>query len=342
MPITPHDLSYFKFTDFNASHINRFLNMLHNSSFTESDSWVHLPRFEAGLSKVLNDDTVNTRYAILSGDTVDGTHVEFFIGQFTIWVKNNNESSLTPQVITKMFVDVKLPFSVPHIRVLPQGSTLPAFISTSSNSSSVSLEGDFNKFFTVLTTKGNEVAAYQALPPDTMIHLLTKVPDVSIEYEEDHIFITIPLQQTFGVSSYVGLNGEVVTGKMVFNDTWLSFYDKLFTVFGAVPELVDSAKIARIPNENFVPLNNEWVFMNKKFSNKVVKNTIALILFSVIILLFAPLLGNSEGAMSLVGNLLSLTPIFVVVCTGGLIYFIVDSVLFKPKRRKRLLKESGY
>lgn len=349
MTTLPHDLSYFNFADFDASHIDKFQNMLANSTFTPSDKWKNLPRFEAGLSVKPNDENVNTRYAILAGDTADGTHIECFIGQLTVYSKKKDSEIYESQIITRMFVDVHLPFQVPHIRILPQSEKIASLISLSSNSSIVSLEGDFGKFFTVLATKGSEVAAYEVLPPDTMLHLLSNIPHVSLEYEEGHIFITVPLDFSYLLKKPTGFNGQTALGRINFNDTWLSFYDKLFTVFKAVPELVDSAKTANLSGLDFAPMNNERLIMGGTAKAKTIKSVLSFVFITCIVLfvgsiisttfglnMFEPVTSFIETFAPIILFTLPITmPLFII---GGVIFFAV--VL--PRKRKRLLEKSGY
>jgi len=53
----------------------------------------------------------------------------------------------------------------------------------------ISLEGDFNKYFTLYVPKGYEIEALQIFAPDVMAKLIDKAKMFSLEFLEDHLYI---------------------------------------------------------------------------------------------------------------------------------------------------------
>ena len=58
--------------------------------------------------------------------------------------------------------------------------------------SSVTLEGDFNKYFSLRVPKGTEVQAYEALPPDVMSVLIDKARGLNFELCGSHVYVYVP------------------------------------------------------------------------------------------------------------------------------------------------------
>jgi hypothetical protein len=53
----------------------------------------------------------------------------------------------------------------------------------------ISLEGDFNKYFTLYIPKGYQIEALQIFTPDVMAKLIDKSKMFSLEFIEDHLYI---------------------------------------------------------------------------------------------------------------------------------------------------------
>lgn len=53
----------------------------------------------------------------------------------------------------------------------------------------VSLEGDFNKYFTLYVPRGFEIEALQIFAPDVMAKLIDKSKEFSLEFSGDHLYI---------------------------------------------------------------------------------------------------------------------------------------------------------
>ena len=96
------------------------------------------------------------------------------------------------------------------------------------------------------------MTAYQILPPDTMLRLLTTLPEATLEYENDHIFIGMPLESRGG--STVTSFGRTTEYPSIFQDDWASFHAKVSSMLLIVPELVDSARTARIDAAAYSPM----------------------------------------------------------------------------------------
>lgn len=256
-----------KFANFDASHIERFRELLQQSTFTTVEEWTGMPDAIKPITYTFGQDTGN-KYAVLRG-LKDGIPVQAFIGEQHLYVSRRS-SEETPYYTTRdhrntlvelqpmyfYYIEVDLPFTVPHVRVHPQGK-IP--VEKLGNASSAQLEGDFNRYFTVETVEGQQVAAFEILPPNAMMRLLEVVPDLQLEFQGNKLFIKVPLPQPFfnvttSAASFGGENVRVVK----FKDDWDSFYKKLSTTLDSVPHFVDAARTASIPEEDFQLIESKW------------------------------------------------------------------------------------
>lgn len=264
-PIMP--VETLKFSNFDASHIQQFVNLLEGGTFTPVEEWAGMPNGLKPMTYTFGQDTGN-KYAVLRG-LKDGIPVQAFIGeQHTYAYRNDSESNpyytardhrnslMELQPIYFYYVEVDLPFTVPHIRVHPQGK-IP--VQKLGSASAAQLEGDFNRYFTVETNEGQEVTAFEVLPPNTMMHLIEVTPDIQLEFQGSKLFIRVPLPQPFFnvTSSGLSFGGESVR-IVKFKDDWDSFYKKLSAVLDSVPQFVDSARTAAIADEDFNLIESKW------------------------------------------------------------------------------------
>lgn len=100
-------------------------------------------------------------------------------------------------------IDIALPYHVPHVIAfsrLNQGflsslmaSDKPYF--DKSIASRVELEGDFSQFVDVYTTPGQDINAFVYLAPNIMELVLRRASEFSIEFIDNHIYITFRQQK---------------------------------------------------------------------------------------------------------------------------------------------------
>lgn len=272
MPEPIMSVDALKFSNFDASHIERFRELLQQPAFTPVEEWTGMPDAIKPITYTFGQDTGN-RYAVLRG-LKDGIPVQAFIGEQHLYVsRRNSEESpyytardhrntlVELQPMYFYYIEVDLPFTVPHVRVHPQGK-IP--VEKLGNASSAQLEGDFNRYFTVETVEGQQVTAFEILPPNTMMHLLEAVPDLQLEFQGDKLFIRVPLPQPFfNVATSAASFGSENVRVVKFKDDWDSFYKKLVTTLDSVPDFMDAARTASIPVENFQLIESRWNNVNE-------------------------------------------------------------------------------
>jgi hypothetical protein len=286
MTITPLTaLENLTFINFNAEHIAQLTGMLDNAIFISGQEWEQLPNY----LNYYSQDNLGYQHAIVRGQ-ISGNPVDVFIGEQHLKHVQERKISYTP--LYWLYIDITLPFSVPHVRVHPQATTVLA-IKGLINSVNVDLEGDFSELFTVETSAENQISAFELLPPDTMLHLLEKIPDVFLEYQDNHLFIRLPLKMDYGKSMHITF-GYNTSPKIHFKDTWESFCFNLHTTLAAIPELVDSANIAKIAPESFTLIAAGDLLKNK---GKKIMNGIGLVIFSLILMFMVSII-----ALSFVGD----------------------------------------
>lgn len=252
----------FTFPNFNLTHFETLLaaNLLENPTFTTVEDWEPLPPGTLPMTYIDGQSTGN-KYGVLKG-AVRGIPTQIYLGVQNLysnqkledvdyweypekpqgWYNSNTRVlGFTPKYY--LYVEVDLPYTLPHIRVHPN----PNFKSLT-DAVNVKLEGNFHEFFTIETTEQDRVSAYEILPPDTMVQLLDVIPTVGLEYVKNKLYISIPVKHPWRVG------GDTLK----FNKTWEITMAEIFAVISSIPELADSAKTASIPEEEFQPIEQVW------------------------------------------------------------------------------------
>ncbi len=151
--------------------------------------------FETGHSKSI--------YDVLSG-TYQDIPIRIFTFQFTIGSGKSSHTyyyTVFEATMTGTVPDILL-FSSKH------SSAISDFFS---GDESLTLEGDFNKFFRLRVPKGFEQEAYQIFTPDVMANLIDKATEMSFEFVGTKLYIyatevvtnKIKLQNMFSLTEYL-------------------------------------------------------------------------------------------------------------------------------------------
>ena len=264
-----------------------------NAQFIPVEDWLYMtPMTPNRMGSALG----GRKYAVIRGE-VANYPAEFYIGeQHSTRKRKDSPREETPSYY--LMASFTLPFWVKNVNVTP---------SKSLTGGGVKLEGDFNEFFTVHTAKGQEDAAFQILPPDTMMHLLEKIPNVYLEYYQNRLIIKVPIGST---SRPVNSQRPVSI-----DQTSAQFFELVEAIIYSIDELGDSAKTGRTEPEGYKTITNgSW---------KVLVG--AAIVFAALIYGF-----NFDGGA------------FAHLLIGGIFVFLFGSMVWSfiaAKKRQELLKE---
>jgi hypothetical protein len=229
------------FADFTSEDIGSF-NLLENANFVPFSYWTG----KEGEFRTKPLGATYKKYASLSGTHKD-IPLSFFIAEKHI--RNRNSSSYEYE----FFIDVEIPFYTTHLIVVPHSGASATSISAS-NGVNVEL-GKFNEYYNILTAKGQEAKAFEMLPPDTLLHMMERIPNSIIHYHKNVIRIQFTIEAT-------PLNLQKNLLPLITKESFIKNFN---TVIESVVEIVDSAYAGRIEPQEFVEV--------KGFSNKFEKLT---------------------------------------------------------------------
>jgi hypothetical protein len=231
-----YKLENIRFADFDAWGIQNMVGILGSQAqFIPVERWNDMTAMTPPLKRY--DGIGGRKYAIMRGQA-HGYPTEIYVGeQYDVTTTKDREGRETVVEIPEYYLMVSflLPFWVKNVQVFPHKSLFKR---------GVKLEGDFSNFFTVYTVKGHEVSAFELLPPDTMMQLLDKTPEVHIEYVQNRIILKVPLENFDRM--YGGPDGSVAIRQDA-----ASFFKLVSDLVAAIEELGASAKTGRTNPENY-------------------------------------------------------------------------------------------
>lgn len=243
-----YKLENIRFADFDAWGIQNMVGILGpQAQFIPVERWNDMTAMTPPLKQF--DGIGGRKYAIMRGEA-HGYPTEIYIGeQYNVTTtKDRNDRQVvieTPEYY--LMVSFFLPFWVKNVQVFPHKSLFKR---------GVKLEGDFSSFFTVYTVKGQEVSAFQLLPPDTMMQLLDETPEIFIEYVQNRIILKVPLENFDRM--YGGPDLSVAI-----RQDGASFFKLVSDLVSAIGELGASAKTGRTNPENYAYIKGKapWALM---------------------------------------------------------------------------------
>ena len=234
-----YPLENIRFNDFDGRGIQNMTGMLGpEAQFIPVEDWVDMTPMT---NNKMKPKLGGRKYAIIRGES-HGYPTELCIGEQhgTRKQKDKPTEEAPTYFLMASFV---LPFWVKNVHVLPSKAIFGG---------GVKLEGDFNEFFTVKTANSQKEAAFQVLPPDTMLHLLEKIPDMFVEYYQNRIIIKVLLSDT--VSRSVDS-----TSPVHIRQTSAVFFKLAKDLVDSIAELGASAQTGRTDPENYKEIKpNLW------------------------------------------------------------------------------------
>lgn len=293
-----------EFADFTAHDIAT-LNLLNNYQFTSFTKWTG----KEGEFRTAPKGYTNGKYASLIG-THNGIPISFFIGEQEK-TRNIGKDKKEIYYVYSFFMDVEISFFTPHVIITPIRDTSLSRLSAL-NGTNIDF-GKFNDFYSVLATKKHEAKTFELLPPDTLLHLIERIPDVSITYHKNVIrfeFKVLPMN-------------EELTQEKLYTITKKDFVQQFTAILNILPEIIDSAHTARITPEEFVSL-------------KGVVSPISYLIAGGVVLSFGliALVINGVLPMNVVG------PIFAFIAGIFLLSAVITGI--KAGGRRRKMRKDGF
>lgn len=289
-----YPLADIRFDDFNASGLKDAIGFFDsNAQFLSSEDWTTMTPMTPtrwGKKRV-----GGRKYAVLKGETA-GYPVEMFIGErFGVAQSNYQGAVEAPNYF--LIADFKLPFWVKNAQVSPHG--LPFH-------SGIKLRGDFNEYFTVRMAKSEEKAIEQLIPRNTLAYILKNIPNVYIEYIEDHIIIKAPIQ--------LNNRDNRAGGKIQLADTHERFFNTIKKILDSIEVLAKSASHAKADSKNYKKLASlQWVM--------------GTLIITISILTFILIAQIDNGSHRL----------WVFYCSGlGMLGIFASKYAFQARRRRKI------
>lgn len=143
-----------------------------------------------------------------------------------------------------LVLELELPYLVKHLYAFP-------IVGRIGQAEDFRIEPEFQKHFTVKTVKDQEVAALEALHPNTMLSILEKSPDAIFEYWRNKIRIAIPISWSFdGITQRNGVYKLDIT-----QEEYLAKRNNLFEVAADIVRAADTIKEEDQNLDNYVEIS---------------------------------------------------------------------------------------
>lgn len=169
---------------FYLASIQKKMDTAYIKHFAEIMKYSFLPKFSLGSvdAALFETGMGNTVNGAASG-TYAGKRTHFFEDSFSV------ETGRTTTTLYHTVLEITFSKTIPTLGVFSISETELVVLAAAEAMTHISLEGNFNKYFSVYAPHGDQVLALQVLAPNLMAELMENYGMLSFELKKDKLYI---------------------------------------------------------------------------------------------------------------------------------------------------------